>query len=265
MKFLSLRWVFLSVFILTAGCSNSSHSGLVKHVEVFGIHVYGTANAPDDKVLHASNVLAEYLDSDEDGVPDNEKIVDAMIRVNATLVVAKNREDLRKINVPFSNWQNVWTDNIRPLGTDGKYDEALEEVLHLITDYGWAGAYPSVFGRVRGTEVAKASEAARGGYFEEVPERYPEGAWHTYYDKSCHYQCQISEYIHWALTSILGGQDYPGSYNRGKNQWYLRTKEKVKSGDPTIYALLTDPQFKLPTVLPDGKYRAKTFIVQKQL
>lgn len=257
-----IRLPFL-VVLLTTGSSNGFHPGLVKHVEIFGIHVYGTVNAPDDKVLHASNVLAEYLDSDEDGVPDNQRIVDAMIQLNATLIVAKNSEDLRKIDVPFSNWQNVWTDNIRPLGEDGKYDEALEEVLHLITDYGWAGAYPSVFGRVRGTEVAKASEAARGGYFEEVPERYPEGAWHTYYDKTCDSQCQISEYIHWALTSILGGQDYPGSYNRGKNQWDLRSKGKVKSGDPTIYKLLTDPQFKLPTVLPDGKYRAQTFRVQK--
>jgi hypothetical protein len=263
MKFSSLRWVFLSVFILTTGCSNSSHSGLVKHVEVFGIHVYGTANAPDDKVLHAANVLAKYLDSDEDGVPDNQKIVDAMIRANATLVVAKNSEDLAKIDVPFSHWQNVWTDEIRPLGEDGKYDQALEEVLHLITDYGWEGAYPSVFGRWRGTEITKASEAARGGYFEEVPEKYPEGAWHTYYAKSCHYECQISEYIHWGLTSILGGHERYWKELGGKDQWDLRTREKVKSGDPTLYALLTDPQYRLPTVLPDGKYRAKTFRVQK--
>ena len=45
-----------------------------KHVEVFGVHVHATAAAPDDKVLHAANVLAEYLDSGEDGVPDNQKI-----------------------------------------------------------------------------------------------------------------------------------------------------------------------------------------------
>jgi hypothetical protein len=234
-----------------------------KHVEVLGLHVYATAAASDDEVLHAANVLAEYLDNDEDGIPDNQKIVDAMIRTNATLVVGKNSQDLRAHDRPWPNSQGVYTDEIFPLGQDDRYDGALEEVLHLITDYGWENAYPSVFGRWRGTEIAKASEAARGGYFEEVPEKYPEGAWHTYYAESCDYGCHIAEYIHWALTSILGGHERYWKELGGKDQWDLRTKEKVKSGDPTIYALLTDPQYKLPTVLPDGKYRAKTFTIQE--
>ena len=32
-------------------------------------------------------------------------------------------------------------------------------------------------------------------------------------------------------------------------------KDKVKNNDPTVYSLLTDPQFKFPTNLPNGKYR----------
>jgi len=248
--------------VITIEKSGTETNPFPKHVEVFGVHVYATAAAPDDKVLHAANVLAEYLDSDEDGIPDNQKIVDAMIRVNATLVVGKNSRDLRAHDRPWHNSQGVYTDEIFPLGQDGRYDGALEEVLHLITDNGWYGAYPSVFGRVPGTEVAKASEAARGGRFEEVPDKYPEGAWHTYYSESCDYDCQISEYIHWGLTSILGGHERYWKELGGKDQWDLRTKEKVQSGDPTLYALLTDPQYKLPTVLPDGKYRAKTFTIR---
>ncbi len=237
-------------------------SAITKHVIVFGIHIYATNNTGDDKVHHAANVLAEYLDNDEDGVPDSQAIVDAMVNRDATLIAAKNSADLQAIDVPFSNWQNVWTDNIRPLGTNGLYDEALEEVLHLITDYGWAGAYPSVFGREGVTEITKALDEARGGHFINVPEQYPEDAWYTYYDETCHYRCQISEYIHWGLTSILGGQDYPGNLNRGGDQWTLRTKEKVQSGDPTIYALLTNPEYMLPIALPDGNYSAQTFEIQ---
>ena len=268
MRFASLIW---SVLLLVVYCSTDKLAPVAirpetapfpKLVEVFGVNVYATAAAPDDKVLHAANVLAEYLDNDEDGIPDNRKIVDAMVSKDATLIAAKNREDLQAYDVPFPSWQNVWTDNIRPNGVDGLYDEALEEVLHLITDYGWEGAYPSVFGRERGTDAAMASEAARGGYFEEVPEKYPDGAWHTYYDKSCDYGCHIAEYLHWALTSILGGQDYPGTFERGKDQWDLRTRELVRTGDPAIYALLTDPQYKLPAVLPDGSYNAKAFQIK---
>ena len=272
--------VFVCALLLTVSCSDESEqkaevdvaereiavdtSKFPKHVEVFGLDVYGTASAPDDKVLHAASVLAEYLDSDEDGIPDNQKIVDAMVSKNATLIAAKNMEELRELGgVPFPNWQNVWVDNIGPQRKEEDlYDQALEEILHLITDHGWEGAYPSAFGRWRGTEIAKASEAARGGYFEEVPEKYPEGAWHTYYAESCDYGCHIAEYIHWGMTSILGGHERYWKRLGGKDQWDLRNREKVKSGDPTLYALLTDPQYKLPTVLPDGKYRGKELQIQ---
>jgi hypothetical protein len=268
MKYPSAPIPILIGFLTIVGCdeentiTSDTVIGFTKQTEVFGIHVIATAASPDDKIIHAANVLAEYLDSDENGIPDNQLIVDAMVNSNATQVVAKNSADLQAINVPFSNLQNVWTDNIRPLGTKGMYNEALEEILHLITDYGWAGAYPLVFGRNGVTEITKAIDAARGGNFEAVPEQYPEAAWYTYYDESCHYRCQISEYIHWAMTSILGGQDYPGSFDRGEDQWYLRTKEDVQSGDPTVYALLTNPEYKLPTVLPDGNYSAESFTIQ---
>jgi hypothetical protein len=33
-------------------------------------------------------------------------------------------------------------------------------------------------------------------------------------------------------------------------------------GDPAVYALLIDQQYKLPTILPDGKYNAKTFEIK---
>ena len=32
-------------------------------------------------------------------------------------------------------------------------------------------------------------------------------------------------------------------------------KQKIKNSDATIYSLLTDPKYKLPTILPNGKYR----------
>ena len=64
------------------------------------------------------------------------------------------------------------------------------------------------------------------------------------------------------MTSILGGQDYPGSFDRGGDEWHLRTREDLLSGDPAVYELLTNPEYTLPTVLPDGNYSAESFTIQ---
>ena len=132
----------------------------------------------------------------------------------------------------------------------------------MVSDVGWGGAYPAVFGRVPGTEISKVLDQARGGQFQEVPEEYPKGAWFTYDDETCDYDCQNSEYIYWAMTSILGAQDYPGRLERIGREWRLNTRKKVKEGDPAVYSILTNPEYKLPTVLPDGRYKAKTFAIQ---
>jgi hypothetical protein len=113
-----------------------------------------------------------------------------------------------------------------------------------------------------GTKVSQAMDLARKGHFDEVPEAYPEGAWFTYFDKTCRYSCMMNEYIYWVITSILGSQDFPGRLDRIGNEWPLNTKEKVRTTDTAMYALITNPEYKMPTVLPDGHYRAKQFEVE---
>jgi hypothetical protein len=216
-----------------------------KQVEVLGIRVLATADSSDEIVLHVANILVEYLDNDEDGVADNPKVMDALIGSKAAY--------------EHSNDDEVHLNG----AAEGLFDASLEEVLHLITDQGYGVAYPEVFGREPGTEISNLLDKARGGRFEDVPEKYPDNAWFTYDDETCDYDCQNSEYIYWVLTSILGAQDYPGRFEQINNEWRLNTREKVKQGDPAAYALFTDPKYKFPTVLPDGKYKAKTFTIQK--
>lgn len=101
-----------------------------------------------------------------------------------------------------------------------------------------------------------AMDKLRGGQFLEVPAEYPDGALYTYDDQTCVYQCQATEYIYWALTSLQGGQAAPERLQEIGNEWRLNTAEKLESGDPDGYALLTDPELRMPRVLPDGVYTA---------
>lgn len=49
-----------------------------KEIDVFGVSIRGTASTPDGKMLHAANVMAEYLDNDADGEPDNPRVIEML-------------------------------------------------------------------------------------------------------------------------------------------------------------------------------------------
>lgn len=228
-----------------------------RKVVVFGIPIYTVAKVADNKLLHAANVMAQYLDNDEDGTIDNPLVVNKMIENNAFMVMWNKQKDLN-INPP-NEWtgQDLGNDETIPTfvayGKTGQFDAALEEVLHIITHAGFAFAYPSVFGESAGTEIANAMDVARGGQFTTIPNPYPNDAWYTYDDQTCEYNCMVTEYHYWALTSILGAQE--NRLNEIGQEWKLNTKEKVEQQDTAVYELLTNSDYKFPTVLPDGTYR----------
>jgi hypothetical protein len=232
-----------------------------QHLNVFGIHVFGTAAVPSAKLRHAAVILAEYLDNDEDGEPDNPKVLAAMIERNAFLFMTANERALDRLDhdvfqdAGFHHGQGQFATETNPGGDE--FDASLEEVLHLVTHEGYANAYPEVFGERPGTLLAKCLDRARGGHFKRVPRRYPKDAWFTYDDRSCDYGCQCTEYLYWAVTSVLGVQDTPRRSQDIANEWRLYNRELVEKLDPHIFKLITDPKNKLPSRLPDGKYRGK--------
>ena len=236
-----------------------------KKTSVFGISIYGTTQTPDEAMLHAANVMAQYLDNNEDGEPDNQLVVEHMLEKSATLIMAKDADELEPLfaQIPASDaLQDLYASEVAINGAaEGKFDATIEEVLHLITHVGYAGVYPDVFGEAIGTTLANAMDIARGGQFETIPASYPDSAWYTYDDETCNYSCMATEYTYWSLTSILGAQNFDGRFEQIKNEWQLNTLEKVQNQDPTIYALLTDEQYALATILPDGDYSAEEFSI----
>lgn len=221
-----------------------------KKVDVFGISIYAYSDVEDEKLLHAANVMAQYLDNDEDGIVDNQIVLDELISNNAALFMWKKES---QINLDA---QDLGADETRvdwhSIGNTGQFDATLEEVFHVITHSGYASAYPSIFGEGIGTDLANAMDLARGGQFTSIPDTYPASAWYTYDDQTCTYNCMATEYIYWAMTSILGAQS--NRLNEISQEWKLNTNQLVQDEDPAIFELLTNPEYKFPTVLPDGTY-----------
>lgn len=233
--------------------SDNGYGMYNRKVAVFGVPVYGHKQVDDSKLLHTANILAQYLDNDEDGIVDNQLVLDAIISSKASIGMKKNASSwVRTPELAQDLYGSETIPEWHSNGQTGTFDASLEEVLHVITHSGYANAYPNVFGEVAGTSISNAMDIARGGQFTEIPEPYPINAWYTYDDQTCEYDCMVTEYIYWALTSFLGAQE--NRLDEIVHEWKLNTKGLVQTSDTTIYRLLTDSAYKLPSILPDGTY-----------
>ena len=239
-----------------------------KSVEVFGLRVLATDSVPDAKVLHTANVLAEYLDNDENGTVDQPEVLAKLLGNSnseiATMVLFESESEQESFMDSFETLmqiltrsQNLFADEIFENGSSGNdRDATLEEVLHLVTDLGWDEAFPDIWGERKGSSVANAMDLARGGYFENVPAQYPDSAWYTYYDETSDYPTQITEYVYWATTTHLGAQNWQGrNHSNYTNEWTPYTKEMLAQTDPAVVNLMTSDDYRFPVMkLPDGNY-----------
>jgi len=50
-------------------------------IDVFGVVVIATNSAPLPYVVHTAGVLAQFLDNDEDGVPDEPNVLDKLVEI----------------------------------------------------------------------------------------------------------------------------------------------------------------------------------------
>jgi len=247
-------------------------SGFSKYVSVFGIHIVATPKVRDEKLLHVAKVMAEYLDNDSDGVPDNILVLSHLLSRKAYLVFPRTQQELRTMNrdlwdaAGFHAGQSQWDEETRPgyikdgvINTEMEQDASIEEVFHLLCVGGWCAAYPDVFAYEPGSAIGDCMDLARAGRYEEVPTGgpkagYPEEAWYHYDDKTCNYGCMVIEYMYWGLTSILGAQGHPERARSISVEWEPHNRELMRTMDPCLYGLLTDPKYKLPTKLPEGRY-----------
>lgn len=242
------------------------HGAYAKFTTTFGVRAVATAGVTDRQLLHATHLLAQYMDNDEDGEVDDAAVHAALVAGGAFLVMDATD---RRGGVPDPDWealeaagvtigQDLYGEETLPDGPPhrpqrGRFDAALEEVWHLVSN-GWEVAHPEAFGYEAGSALCDAMDLARGGRFDGPPDAYPDGAWYHYDDRTCDYECMAAEYFYWGLTSLLGGQDYPGRAEEIADEWRCPTPALFAERDVALHALLTDERWNLPRVLPDGSY-----------
>ena len=265
-----------------AACLNTH---LDVFINVFGIYVVSTSSIPEVYQQHTANVLAQYIDNDADGVPDDEKII-ANLRDRLAVFPIWTPELREKVfsepcdvHTAASMYRgnsdddsDAWALNGGITSTNNintrsgvNWDTNLEEVWHLISS-AYYQVYPEYFADGRDCEsctgeyskLTDALDAARGGRFFEAPSTYPEGAWYRY---DIPYVGQAHEYMYWILMANFNALD-PSITTYCENvyaEWRGGcNKEELKQKDVLAYDLLNNYGFKIPTVIPDGNYKGNS-------
>ncbi|MBI69630.1 MAG: hypothetical protein CMJ38_06445 [Phycisphaerae bacterium] len=221
-----------------------------KHVDVLGLHVYAKQHVPNSRVLHCANILAQWIDNNEDGEVDNVFVYQELVNRHASMVMWWNEDQAED---DFDNIPNDVLDNYALQAIFGdevnmnypknqEFDATLEETLHLVTHEGYSRVFPSTWGEFPETAMTNTMDAVI------------KGGWYHYDDPTCDYECDATEYFYWSLTSILGAQDYPWRIWEIADEWELPTLALMQKHNQQMVDLLQDSQWGLATVLPDGSY-----------
>ena len=217
-----------------------------KHVDVLGLHVYASSSTANNKVLHAARTLAQWIDNDEDGIVDEPNVHATMVSLHASMIMWQTENEFEQSGaediIPESVFEStvlqlLFGDETRPGYPENQnFDASLEECLHLVTFGGYARTYPGVFGEFPGTQVADAMDANIAG------------GWFHYDDWTCEYDCLVTEYTYWALTSMLGAQNYSWRIPEITQEWrptirQCGTSSLTRNGNsPPCCPMTTTPQ-----------------------
>lgn len=247
----------------------------VKFINVFGVYVVASKEAPLEYLNHTAHILAQLIDNDEDGAADNSQVLNVLVENNYIIPVwnTSDRDEFwtgargthceDNIGMAASMYydEDQWA--LGGIESAGTWDTNLEEVWHVVS-VGWYETYPEYMGtedeneEIISSNLTRALDAARSGHYESVPEQYPEDAWYTYYDDSCNYHCQAHEYFYWLLMANIGALDssITNKCEDSKHEWNVCNSSELEITDTLGYDLFNNHGFNFPTMIPDGSYQS---------
>lgn len=71
-----------------------AEQNLTKFISVFGLKIIADDVVPDEKLIHTANTLANVLDTDMDGSPDDSDLIEALRRFKSTVFIISNTDKI---------------------------------------------------------------------------------------------------------------------------------------------------------------------------
>ena len=245
MQFLKLLFVLMLFPMANAVFANCPDPFKPSSANTFGVVICSSPNITTRHVLHAQEILRNLIDYNGDLVPDNKNVLEQLLSNNAVFLVLTQEQELNLYegsSREHSRFTVVYEEEM-VLDEVAEFDATIEEALHLITAEGYAKAYPEELGEFSGSNISIFLNDARGGYFKDVPKRYPSEAYFTYYDKTCDYGCQITEFLYWTISTLRGQQRFDWRDSEIEEEWRPETPKKLQDIAPELVEFLSKKEF----------------------
>ena len=217
-------------------------------MKVFGASMWAVEKFSEPLLRHVASIAAEYLDNNGDGVVDDSSVNAALVDNYAAMYLVDEFDKFSKFDMSDSSAihrmkttvaQHSGETHPQALLTD---DVTLEEVLHLIQLAGYGVASPALRAKTPDGPLPN-------NLLTDAMRIAQQNGDYTRFDSAAG-----QEYFYWGLTTLLGAHGHPSQCVATSTEWTLCTPEKLQARNPTFYALLTNPSYRLPTRLPDGHY-----------
>ncbi len=212
--------------------------------------ICATSGVPQEKLQHAASVAAQWLDNNQDGIPDNPLVNQKLAENKATLIVSSKGFGLYGGKIYDALIQaGHFIQDLHAIETNNptRRDASQEEIHHLVVGAGWASAYPEIFNdRSTDSAIYKAWQIAD-------KDRY-----YQYNDPTCDTACKVMEFVYKSTAAYLGATS-----DLTDDEFTIKTRSGLTEKLPAIVEIYESDRYEYPRALwPDGNYPFTDTVIQ---
>ena len=214
--------------------------------------ICGTKDVPADKLTHAANVAAEWLDNNGDGQVDEPRLIEAFKTSKPVVIMSSSGiagAAMPGIMTALSGHQ---IQDLHASETDpgaGQRDASQEEIHHVIINDGWQKLFPAVFSESAGDN----SQLYQAWKFAN------DNAYYVYNDPTCNDSCKVTEFVYLATAAYM---EKGAKEDLASDEMRLKTRNQLKATIPAVIEIFESADYNYPTHRwPTGTYAHQKNIV----
>lgn len=207
--------------------------------------ICGTSEVPADKLTHAANVAAEWLDNDEDGQVDEPPLLTAFGETKPVLLMSGRGISATAMPRIFGELsghrlQDLYASETNPGA--GERDASQEEIHHLIMNAGWQQLFPAVF----------SEQASDNSTLYQAWKTADTNSYYVYNDPTCDDSCKVTEFVYLATAAYM---ETGAELDLASDEMRLNTRAELAAAIPSVIDIFESGDYVYPTShWPNGSY-----------